>query len=135
MIESSIQENGIVESIFNFPTTLTAQSKKLVIVENIYDKKISKVNVCGIQELESNVMHKLGVDLIQYPNYSCTSVYTNSQTQKVFKLCHHLHTHKTLGIRYWPKAMYKIKTQKTTNIEGKKGANRHYRRSFVEKHA
>jgi catabolite regulation protein CreA len=37
MIESSIQENGTVESIFKFPTTLT---KKLVIVENIYDKKI-----------------------------------------------------------------------------------------------
>jgi hypothetical protein len=32
----------------------------------------------------------------------------------------------TLGIRDWPKAMYKIKTQKNTNIEGKRGANRHY---------
>jgi hypothetical protein len=40
MIESSIQENDTVESIFKFPTTLTTQSKKLVIVENIYDKKI-----------------------------------------------------------------------------------------------
>jgi hypothetical protein len=39
MIKSSIQENGTMEFIFNFPTALTTQPKNLIIVENIYDKK------------------------------------------------------------------------------------------------
>jgi hypothetical protein len=39
MIESSIQENGIVESKLNFPTTFTAQLKIIIVVENIFDRK------------------------------------------------------------------------------------------------
>jgi len=83
MIESSTQENGILESRLNFPTTLTALLENLVVVENISSIKSSRVSVCGIKELESNVMQKPRVNLIQYPNYSCASVYTSSQTQKV----------------------------------------------------
>ncbi len=67
----------------NLPVALTTLPKTLVIAENICDRKSFKVSVCGIEELESNVMHKLGVDLIQYPIYSCVGVYTSSQTQEV----------------------------------------------------
>jgi hypothetical protein len=56
MIESSIQENGTMESRLNFPITLTIMPENLIIVENIFDKKSSKVSVCGTKELESNVM-------------------------------------------------------------------------------
>jgi hypothetical protein len=56
MIESSIQENGIVESRLNFPIAFTTLLENLVIVKNIYGKKSSKVSVCGTEELESNVM-------------------------------------------------------------------------------
>jgi hypothetical protein len=98
MIESSIQENGIVESRLNFQLHLQHNQKKLIIVENIYGRKSSKVSICGTK-LESNVMQKLKVDLIQYSSYSCMNVYTNSQTQEVLNLCHHLHMHETPSIR------------------------------------
>ncbi len=39
MIESSIQENGIMESGLNFPTAFTTLPKKLVVVNNIYGIK------------------------------------------------------------------------------------------------
>ncbi len=64
MIESSIQENGTMESKLNLLTALTTLPENLVIVENIFGRKSYKVNVCGTEELEFNVMHKLGVDLI-----------------------------------------------------------------------
>jgi hypothetical protein len=83
MIKSSTQENGTMEFGLNFPIALMALLENLVVVENISNIKSSKVNVCGTKELESNVMQKLRVDLIQYPIYSCTGVYTNSQTQEV----------------------------------------------------
>jgi hypothetical protein len=44
---------------------------------------VEKVIELMYEELESNVMYKLGVNLIQYPNYSCMGVYTSSQTQEV----------------------------------------------------
>ncbi len=56
IIESSIQENGIMESKLNFPIALTAQLKQLIVVENIFDKKSSRVSVYDIEELEFNVM-------------------------------------------------------------------------------
>jgi hypothetical protein len=64
MVESSIQENGIVESKLNLPTVLTTLLENLVIAKNIFGIKIYRINVCGTKELEYNVMHKLGVDLI-----------------------------------------------------------------------
>jgi hypothetical protein len=64
MIESSIQENGTMESILNLPTTLTTLLENLVIAENIFGRKSHKINVYGTKELVSNVMHKLGVDLV-----------------------------------------------------------------------
>jgi len=48
----------------NFPIAFVALLENLVIVENIYERKSFRVNVCGIEELKSNVMHKPGVDLI-----------------------------------------------------------------------
>jgi hypothetical protein len=72
-----------MESGLNFPTAFTTLPENLVVVENIFSGKSSRVRVCGTEELESNVMHKLGVDLIQYHNYSCMGVYTSSQTQEV----------------------------------------------------
>jgi hypothetical protein len=80
MIESSIHENGRVESGLNFPITLTTLPKKLVIVKNIFGRKSYRISVCGIEELESNVIQKLEVD---YPSYSCVTVYTSSQIQEV----------------------------------------------------
>jgi hypothetical protein len=65
----------------NFPIAFTTLPKKLVIVENIFGKFFFRVSVCGTEGLEFNLMHKPGVDLIQYPNYSCVIVYTSSQTQ------------------------------------------------------
>ncbi len=72
-----------MESGLNFPTAFTTLPENLVVVENISSGKSSRVSVCGTKELESNVMHKLGVDLIQYHSYSCMGVYTSSQTQEV----------------------------------------------------
>jgi hypothetical protein len=83
MIESSIKENGIVEFGLNFLIALIAMLRKLVVVEKFFGKRSYKVSVHGIEELESNVMQKPGVDLIQYPSYLCTNVYTSSQTQEV----------------------------------------------------
>ncbi len=51
MIESSIQENGIMESGLNFPTALIALLENLVVVENIYGRKSSKVSIHGTEEL------------------------------------------------------------------------------------
>jgi hypothetical protein len=56
MIESSTQENGIVESRLNFPTILTTLLENLIIVENMSNKISYRVNACGTEELESNVM-------------------------------------------------------------------------------
>jgi hypothetical protein len=53
-----------MESRLNLPTTLTTLLENLVVVENIFGIKSYRINVCGIAELESNVMHKLRVDLI-----------------------------------------------------------------------
>jgi hypothetical protein len=98
-IESSIQENGIVESGLNFPIALKVLPINLVIVKNIFSKKSSRVSVCGIEELKFNVMQKPKVDLIQYPT---THAWVSTRTHK-FKRClelrHHLHMHKTHGIR------------------------------------
>jgi len=72
-----------MESRLNFPTALIGLLENLVVVKNISSIKSSRVNVCGIEDLESNVMQKLGVDLIHYPNYLCAGVYISSQTQVV----------------------------------------------------
>jgi hypothetical protein len=53
-----------VEFGLNFPIAFTTLPKNLIIVENIYSRKSFRISVCGIEELESNVMHKPGVDLI-----------------------------------------------------------------------
>jgi hypothetical protein len=45
-----------MESGLNFPTTLRAMPKNLIIVENIYGKESSRVSVCGTKELKFNVM-------------------------------------------------------------------------------
>jgi hypothetical protein len=60
IIASTIQENGIVESILNLPTTLTTLPENLIVAENIFGIKSYRINVYGTKELESNVMHKLG---------------------------------------------------------------------------
>jgi hypothetical protein len=83
MIESSTHENGTMEPGLNFPIALIALLENLVVVKNISNIKSSRVSVCGIEDLKSNVMQKLGVDLIHYPNYLCASVYISSQTQMV----------------------------------------------------
>ncbi len=92
-IESSIQENGTVESGLNFPIALKALPKNLIIVNNISSKKSYKISVYGIEELKSNVMQKPRVDLIQYPT---THAWVSIRTHK-FKRCielrHHLHAH------------------------------------------
>jgi hypothetical protein len=49
MIESSTQENGIVEFGLNFPTTLTTLLENLVVVKNISSIKSFKVSVCGTE--------------------------------------------------------------------------------------
>jgi hypothetical protein len=64
MIESSIQENGTMDSKLNLLIAFTAILENLIIVENIFGGKGYKVHVCGTKELESNMIHKLGVDLI-----------------------------------------------------------------------
>ncbi len=57
MIESSIQQNGTMEFKLNFPTTLTILlPKKFVVIENIFSTKSYRVSVCGIKELEFNVV-------------------------------------------------------------------------------
>jgi hypothetical protein len=56
MIESSTQENGTVESGLNFPITRTTLLENLVVPKNIYSRKSFKVSVCGIEELEFDVM-------------------------------------------------------------------------------
>lgn len=80
-IESSIQENGTLESGLNFLIALKALPINLVIVKNIYSKTSSRVSVCGIEELKFNVMQKPRVDLIQYPllMHGCLHKLTNSR--------------------------------------------------------
>jgi len=56
MIESSTQENGTMESGFNFPIGFTTLLENLVVVKNISSIKSSRIIVCGIEKLESNVM-------------------------------------------------------------------------------
>jgi len=97
MIESSIQENGTVESRLNLPTALTALPENLVVAENISGRKSSRVNVRGTEELESNVMQKPGVritegeavdhseDTTDSSHASSSSQITSSNCQKLLQ--------------------------------------------------
>lgn len=97
MIESSIQENGTMESRLNLPTALTALPENLVVAENISGRKSSRVNVRGTEELESNVMQKPGVritegeavehseDTTDSSHTSTSSQITSSNSQKLLQ--------------------------------------------------
>jgi hypothetical protein len=131
-IESSIQENGIMEFGLNFPIALKALPKKLVIVKNISSKKSSRVSVCGIEELKSNVMQKPRVDLIQYPT---THAWVSKRTHKLercLELHHHLRAHETPNIRDGQKRCIESKHPKSMGIEGERGTNHRCQRSFAK---
>ncbi len=102
----------------NFPIAFTALLENLIIVENIYGRKSFKVSVCGIEELKSNVMHKLGLDLIHKPQLLMRRCL--HKLKRCLELCHHLHTHKTPSIRDGQRRFTKLKHKEAQALKERK---------------